>query len=152
MDLRSYLLISICFASAACQREAPAPNAQPQQPLVQPLPIAAAPKVQEIDHPRFRVFKTQNMWNLLLLDTRTGQLWQVQYTIDPKGVRTVIPISTKILADGAEDGRFSLTLTENMWTSILVDTREGRLWQCQFDIHEDDRFCIRIPQPKANVE
>ena len=150
MDSRCYLFILISLACAACQREAPAPTAQ-QQASVQPSP-AAARRIQEIDHPRYRIFKTQNMWNLLLLDTRTGQLWQVQYTIDAKGDRTVIPISTEILADGNEDGRFSLTVTENMWTSILVDTKDGRLWQCQFDIKDDDRFCIRIPQPKTPVE
>ncbi len=155
MHLRCFLLVSIAFVSAACQREVPAPTidptavklAVPQSSVVSP---SSTRRTIEIDHPRFRIFKTQNMWTLLLLDTRTGQLWQVQYTIDPKGIRTVVPISTEILADGDEDGRFSLTLTENMWTSILVDTQEGRLWQCQFDIHEDDRFCIRIPQPKEN--
>jgi hypothetical protein len=115
----------------------------PQPPAELPLPV---PKTVEIDHPRFKVFKTQNIVTLLLLDTRTGQLWQVQYSInEKKSARAIVPISTDVLADGDEDGRFNLTMTDNIWTSILVDTKDGRVWQCQFGSTDDDRLCIPIP-------
>jgi len=54
-----------------------------------------------------------------------------------------VPVSTEVLANG-EDGRFTLTSTDNIWTSILLDTKQGRLWQCQFSMQEEDRLCIPI--------
>ena len=30
---------------------------------------------------RYRLFPTQNMWTFLKLDTMTGQIWQVQYSV-----------------------------------------------------------------------
>ena len=38
---------------------------------------------------RFRLFKTDNLWNFLLLDTRLGLLYQVQYSVDKKGIRGI---------------------------------------------------------------
>jgi hypothetical protein len=147
MDLRCFLLVSICVVSAACQRDAPA-----QSPVVAPqVQLAPSPTktVRRIENPRYRLFKTQNIFNLLLLDTRTGQLWQVQYTIDEKkSPRTIFDIAAEIVPEGDDDGRFSLTMTGNMWTSILVDTKDGRVWQCQFGATDDDRFCIAIKHPK----
>ena len=30
----------------------------------------------------FRLFPTQNSWNFMKLDTRTGQIWMVQYSVE----------------------------------------------------------------------
>src|SRR5437763_164052 len=44
---------------------------------------------------RFRLFKTDNLWNFLLLDTRLGLLYQVQYSVDnKKGSRGIFPLNT----------------------------------------------------------
>jgi hypothetical protein len=69
-------------------------------------------------------------------------------TVTKKSPRTIFDIAAEIVPEGDEDGRFSLTMTENMWTSILVDTKDGRVWQCQFGVTDDDRFCIAIKHPK----
>jgi hypothetical protein len=76
------VLTLFLFGLVACQREAPIPVAAPQ-PGIQLAP-SPTKTVRRIKNPRYRLFKTQNIFNLLLLDTRTGQLWQVQYTIDEK--------------------------------------------------------------------
>lgn len=117
MKFSIVLLLSICFLQAACQRDTPSP--------------------------RFALYKTQNIHTLLLLDTQTGRLWQSQYATDHKSFRGAVPVSTEMLADG-QNGRFTLTETENIWTFILTDTRDGRLWQCQFSMNDQDRFCIPI--------
>lgn len=30
---------------------------------------------------RFKLFPTQNIWTFIKLDTQTGQMWQVQYSV-----------------------------------------------------------------------
>ena len=38
--------------------------------------------VSQLRKPRYQLFKTQNKWKLLKLDTATGQIWQVQYSVE----------------------------------------------------------------------
>ena len=87
----------------------------------------------------YRLFDTRNMWTKLLLDTRTGRVWQVAFTVKKDGVRGKLPINTKILANekNTSNGRFTLYPTDNMWTFILVDQENGNLWQCQFTLDSD---------------
>ena len=43
---------------------------------------------------------------------------------------------------------FQLFPTTNMWTFIKLDTRNGRMWQVQYDIQGDDRNVhIHSPRP-----
>ncbi len=56
---------------------------------------------------RFRLFKTENMWNFLELDTQTGRLWQIQFTVDKDSSRIKLPINSSPLASDAKNGRFT---------------------------------------------
>ncbi|MCM1178232.1 MAG: hypothetical protein NC308_04855 [Clostridium sp.] len=40
---------------------------------------------------RFEMYKTENMYNFILLDTSNGNTWQVQWSTDPES-RVIIPI------------------------------------------------------------
>lgn len=102
--------------------------------------------------PRFRIYNTQNIFTMLLLDTRTGRLWQAQYSLDDKHLEGTTPISIESHANStATNGRFALKKTHNMWTYLLVDTKTGALWHCQFSIKEDEsRFCIPLSFSKEN--
>ena len=99
---------------------------------------------------RFKLYKTQNMWNFLLLDTRTGRVWQSQYTLKPKVFVGSVVLSDVILANGVND-RFYLVETQNIWNFILVDSVDGRLWQCQFNVDDDNRFCKQIDGDEKNT-
>lgn len=96
--------------------------------------------------PRFRVYKTENIFTTLLLDTRTGRLWQAQYSLDEKHFEGTTPISTELHASPNDpNGRFALTKTHNMWTYILTDTKTGALWHCQFAIKDNEsKFCTSL--------
>lgn len=85
---------------------------------------------------RYRLFDTENMWTKLLLDTKTGRVWQVAFTVEESGVRAKLPINTKVLENEgkSQNGRFTLYPTDNMWTFILVDQENGNLWQCLFGL------------------
>lgn len=43
---------------------------------------------------RYKLFKTQNMWTFLKLDTRNGRVWQVQFSVKGENYRYELPIST----------------------------------------------------------
>lgn len=136
MKVNQFLkLLPICLLLLACHAKSP-DNVQTSA-----APQSEANKSQVVLSPRFVLYSTENIFTLLLLDTQTGRLWQVQYATNNKSFRGIIPISTDILAIG-NDGRFALTKTDNMWTFILTDTQSGKLWQCQFGFKDDDRFCI----------
>ena len=103
---------------------------------------------QRIDAP-FRLFATDNVWTQLLLDTRDGRVWQVCFTVNADGFSGKAPISVKPLVDdiGAKPGRFTLYPTANMWTFLLLDQEDGRVWQCQFAPEAKNRFILPLEQP-----
>jgi hypothetical protein len=101
--------------------------------------------------PRFRVYLTENIFTTLLLDTRTGRLWQAQYSLDDKHFEGTSPISTELHASSDPNGRFALTKTHNMWTYILMDTKTGALWHCQYSVKDSEsKFCNPLSLSKEN--
>ena len=67
----------------------------------------------------------------LLLDTRTGQISQMQWSMDA-GNRFVGPLNPKPLVEGGKSGRFTLYPTQNIYTFILLDQNTGNTWQVQW--------------------
>ena len=114
------------------------------------VPTYAADKIKfETDPPqrldvRFRLFKTENMWNFLELDTQTGRLWQIQFTVDKDSSRIKLPINSSPLAPDGKNGRFTLYPTNNMWNFMLVDQDNGRIWQAQFSVGDENRDIFPI--------
>jgi hypothetical protein len=112
--------------------------------------VHAADKMKfETDPPqrlevRYRLFKTGNMWNFLELDTQTGRLWQVQFSVDNDNNRTRTPINTEALATDGKNGRFTLYPTDNMWNFLMLDQDSGRIWQAQFSIDDENRGIFPI--------
>lgn len=106
---------------------------------------ATEPQRQNNNVPAFQLFPTTNMWTFLKLDTRNGQIWQVQYDIQGDDRMEVI-LNDKALASDkeAENGRFTLYPTKNIYTFILLDQHDGRMWQAQWSIDADQRFIIPI--------
>ena len=92
----------------------------------------------------FRLFQTNNRWTFLKLDTRTGEIMHVQYSTD--GNRMQYELNSIPLAAGenAVPGRFFLYPTENTYNFILLDQIDGRVWQVQWNINEDNRGIWRI--------
>lgn len=97
---------------------------------------------QRLDAP-FRLFSTQNIYTLLKLDTRTGQVWQVQWGTDD-GYTWTAPINALRLFNGDKAGRFTLYPTQNIYNFILLDQEDGRTWQVQWNLDEKKRMCIPI--------
>lgn len=93
----------------------------------------------------YRLYPTQNMWTFIKLNTKNGQLWQVQY--DVKGInRLVTTLSSERLVSKEKEvnDRFTLYPTQNIYTFILLDQIDGRTWQVQWSIDEENRGIIPI--------
>lgn len=97
--------------------------------------------------PRFKLYKTENIYILIKLDTATGALWQVQYGMNNSSSAMESPIddTSLILADTPlRAGRFELYPTNNMYTFILLDTEKGYSYQVQWNTNPENKFRIRI--------
>lgn len=86
----------------------------------------------------FKLYKTQNMWMFLKLDTRNGKIWQVQYHTDSKKRFDDILNIYSLNNDNKEvSGRFELHETSNIYNFILIDKLDGRTWQVQWGSPDD---------------
>lgn len=94
----------------------------------------------------FKLYPTKNMWTFIKLDTRNGQMWQVQYSINNDSERGETILSLKRHAFGHDEinGRFALYPTENMYNFILLDQIDGRTWQVQWSFEYNNRGIIPI--------
>ena len=72
-------------------------------------------------------------------------MWQVQFDIkeDNRFVSNLSSV-TLVTLDKEENDRFTLYPTQNNYTFILLDQLDGRNWQVQWSIEEEDRFIIPI--------
>lgn len=104
-------------------------------------------QMAKYQQPRFKLYKTDNIYNLIKLDTATGKLWQVQYGMNKSADRMEVAIDATSLLWGDEDlraGRFELYETNNSYTFILLDTENGYSYQVQWNTDPEKRFRIRI--------
>lgn len=93
----------------------------------------------------YKLYPTENMWTFLKLDTRTGKVWQVQYSVNSDSYGEVV-VSDGDLTFGSNDkaGRFELYPTQNMYNFILLDKKEGTVVQMQWSMNADNRGLVRI--------
>jgi len=107
------------------------------------LALAQEPPPEPTQNPNvpYRLFSTKNIYTFLKLDTREGQLWQVQW--GDKDHRFTNVINSKALVSGGRVGRFTLYPTNNIYTFILLDQDTGDAWQVQWGKPED-RFIVPI--------
>lgn len=93
----------------------------------------------------YKLYPTENMWTFLKLDTRTGKIWQVQYSVNSDSYGEVI-VNDWDLTYGSNEkaGRFELYPTQNMYNFILLDKKEGFVAQVQWSMDADNRGLVRI--------
>jgi hypothetical protein len=99
----------------------------------------------------YLLFRTQNIYTLLKLDTRTGQIWQVhwgkndntRFTV-PINIALLVPRPTTAEPIALKAGRFTLYPTANIYTFMLLDQEDGRAWQVQWGTDETTRFILAI--------
>ena len=114
-----------------------------QSGLAQTIDFPATEYTQD-PKANFRLYKTKNMYNFIKLDTRTGQMELVQWSVD--GDRMAYKLSDLILVSQEEQipGRFTLYATTNIYQFVLLDQIDGRTWQVQWGTKKNYRWIERI--------
>jgi hypothetical protein len=91
----------------------------------------------------FELYQTQNIHNQLKLNTRTGEVQQIQ----DDGQQFLVNVG--ITPENTNGNRYSLHETENIWTYILVDEFFGKLYQIQFSVQGDEYRGIWVINPNS---
>ena len=95
---------------------------------------------------RYKLYQTENIYTLLQLDTKTGKIEQVQWSLDSDKEGTMT-INNDDLSwgYGYGSGSFELYPTQNMYQFILIDKTDGRKWHVQWGTGgEKSRWIRRI--------
>ena len=93
----------------------------------------------------YRLFPTENMWTFIKLNTRNGQMWQIQYDVEGDNrIETDLYIVPLVTTDNEMNGRFTLYPTQNFYTFILIDQLDGKVWQVQWSADIMNRGIIPI--------
>jgi hypothetical protein len=93
----------------------------------------------------YKLFPTENMWTFLKLNTRNGQMWQVQYDVEGDNrLETFLNALPLVSKNHEVNGRFTLHSTQNIYTFILLDQIDGKMWQVQWAIEFENRFILPI--------
>ena len=140
---RLFLLIAFAMCISICEVSA--------QQRVQ-LDSIAMKQLQDIHTsvkiatPRYKMYPTENFHILLKLDTATGKVWMVQFSLSDTN-SMVVPIdNTSLLYSWEEEvaGRYELYPTQNMFNFILLDTYRGWTYQVQWSTKPENRFRFEI--------
>ena len=93
----------------------------------------------------YRLFPTQNIWTFIKLNTRNGQMWQVQFSMkgDNRFV-TNLSIDPLVTKEDEMNDRFTIYATQNIYTFILLDQITGKTWQVQWSSEAKNRGIVPI--------
>lgn len=96
--------------------------------------------------PTYKLYKTQNMWIFIKLNTLDGRMKLVQFSVNDVNEIGEFDLNIMNLALGKDkkNGRFALTPTDNMYTFLLLDQIDGDVWQVQWDFEPKNRFVRKI--------
>lgn len=130
----STVALALNLLSPAC-RAIYAQGVQREQPA--PAPIRP--------NSRFTLTPTQNIWTSLLLDTSTGRIWQVVFAVSDSVFAGRLALNEEAFAPPttARVGRFTLHETQNIFTFLLLDQDDGRVWQVQWSTDAEKRGVMR---------
>lgn len=68
----------------------------------------------------YRLFATRNMWTFIKLNTRNGEMWQVQYNMeDNKRFESDLNFIPLVSKEDEVNDRFTLYPTQNIYTFTL---------------------------------
>lgn len=94
---------------------------------------------------RYKLYPTENIYTFLQLDTKTGRIEQVQWSLDSDNEATFTINSEDLTYGfGYGSGSFELYPTKNMYQFLLLDKTSGRKWHVQWGIGDSKRWIRRI--------
>ncbi|WP_051907735.1 hypothetical protein [Flavimarina sp. Hel_I_48] len=96
----------------------------------------------------FKIFPTSNMWYFIKMNTRTGQMWQIEFDQNESN-QLQTPLNSLSLVENQEevDNRFTLYPTQNTWTFLLLDQINGKIWQMNWDQKPEKTYVKPLDNP-----
>lgn len=93
---------------------------------------------------KYKLYPTKNLYTFLRLNTKTGQIDQVQWSLD-EDEEMYITINDEDFSYGYDElGIFELYPTENMYQFILLMKSTGYMWHVQWGNDQKHRWIRRI--------
>ncbi len=92
----------------------------------------------------YRLFSTKNIYTFIKLNTRNGQMWQVQWSTENNTFQVPLSLTSHVSSEEEKNGRFFLYPTTNIYNFILLDQIDGRVWQVQWSTELKERLVIPI--------
>lgn len=107
---------------------------------------ASVQNIETSENTIYKLFPTLNVWTYIKLDTRNGKMWQVHFSINSDQLEGQIELNSFSLVNEKDEskGRFTLYKTENIYNLILLDQKDGRVWQVQWNNKSELRGINRI--------
>lgn len=84
-------------------------------------------------------FQLEICWTFIKLNTRNGQMWQVQWSTGDNIFQVPLSLTSRVSSEEEKNGRFFLYPTTNIYNFILLDQIDGRAWQVQWSTEEKNR-------------
>lgn len=92
---------------------------------------------------RYKFYPTKNIFNFLLLDTKTGKIDIVQWSLGD-GKEGSITLNDEDLSLNTGCGTFELHSTKNTFQFLLLDKVTGRKWHVQWGFEANERWIRQI--------
>lgn len=93
---------------------------------------------------RYKIYQLENIYNVLKLDTMTGKIDLVQWSLKADEEMTV-HLNTRDLSYGdGYCGMFELYPTKNMYQFILLNKLTGDTWHVQWGTESSKRWIRKI--------
>lgn len=92
---------------------------------------------------RYKIYPTENIYNLIKLDCQTGKLEQIQWSLKSNEEFSVT-LNGSDLSFYEGLNSFELYPTKNMYQFILLDRATGRTWHVQWGTESSKRWITRI--------
>lgn len=94
---------------------------------------------------RYKLYPTENIYTFLQLDTKTGMIEQVQWSLDSNDEGYVtINGDDLTYGFGLGSGSFELYPTKNLYQFILLNKTTGMKWHVQWGMESSKRWIRRI--------
>lgn len=91
----------------------------------------------------FKLYPTENFYTFLKLNTQTGQVYQLQYSVgDGDSGEWTVNDKCLNLDGNLQNGRFELYPTHNMYNFLLLDKKTGSVFQVQWAMNEKNRGLV----------
>lgn len=93
---------------------------------------------------RYKLYPTENIYTLLKLDTSTGKIKQLQWSLNNSNELEVWINLDDLTFTQTGSGTFELYPTKNMYQFILLNKVNGQAWHVQWGMEDSNRWIRKI--------